>query len=249
MTPGAPASRVLHKVLALPRLFGRSVRQEGIPASLECLVRVLGTKTLGMSAVGHPRINVMIYKITDCLYDWIHGVDTCGIPDRPEMKFGRGYVATPTRAWNLMHRRLPIDPSRFTYLDFGCGKGRTLICASTAGFRRVIGVEVSPELAAIARHNLAAKGIAAEVVTGDVRTFDFPEEPLVLFMYNPFFGDIMSEIVDRLEQSLASCPREIYIIYYSASLKEIWEKSLFSEVFSSDLPYPNYAIYGPRPAF
>ena len=42
------------------------------------------------------------------------------------------------------------------FLDLGAGKGRMLLAASRYPFRRVIGVELSDRLAAIARSNVAA---------------------------------------------------------------------------------------------
>src|SRR5713226_561215 len=56
---------------------------------------------------------------------------------------------------------------RVTFVDLGCGKGRALILAHEAGFRNLIGVEMSPKLAAAARSNLQRLGIAATIVEGN----------------------------------------------------------------------------------
>ena len=161
-------------------------KTEGLMPGAECWVRQVGAKLLGMSDAGHPRTNVFLFHLTDCLYDSIHGTNTGGVIDLPEMEGnGRNYVGTPPRAWKLLLRHLPIDSSRFTYFDLGCGKGRTLLLASAVGFKRVIGVDISSQLLSIARSNLKRKGMDGELICADVRTVEFPCDPLVVFMYNP----------------------------------------------------------------
>ena len=49
---------------------------------------------------------------------------------------------------------LPIDYRDFTFIDIGSGKGRTLLMASDYPFRRIIGVELLPELHRIAQENV-----------------------------------------------------------------------------------------------
>ena len=54
-------------------------------------------------------------------------------------------------------------------LEAGTGAGAGLLCllARVPGLM-AIGVEIDPAMAGLARHNLAANGLAAEIVTGDV---------------------------------------------------------------------------------
>src|SRR5262245_26630835 len=40
------------------------------------------------------------------------------------------------------------------FADFGCGKGRVLYLASRYPFRRIVGIDLSPRMAADARRNL-----------------------------------------------------------------------------------------------
>ena len=63
--------------------------------------------------------------------------------------------------------------------------------ASEYPFRRIVGVELLPELHQIAQENLARyksesqKCFALEAVCGDAIDFAFPVEPLVIFLFNP----------------------------------------------------------------
>lgn len=59
---------------------------EGLFPCLECIFRQIGGDIFGMSPVGHPRINLVLYKITDAFYDSLHRVDTSGMIDLPEME-------------------------------------------------------------------------------------------------------------------------------------------------------------------
>ena len=58
--------------------------------------------------------------------------------------------------------------SRDAIVDFGSGKGGALITMARYPFARIMGVEISPELVAIARRNLHKLGIGnVAMVTGD----------------------------------------------------------------------------------
>lgn len=217
---------------------------EGAMPLAECLVRRFGQMALGMSDMGHPRTNLLLFRLADIAFDLSHGTNTGGVIDLPEMEGnGRNYVATPPRAWKLLMRRLPIDPARFAYLDLGCGKGRTLLLASKAGFRRVIGVDVCSDLLKLARENLERVHVSGELICEDVRKLEFPAGPLVIFMYNPFYEDVMREVALRLEDSVRKDPREIFVVYYSAAFPQAWASSGFTPIRSCSAVYPNYVIY------
>jgi predicted RNA methylase len=51
-------------------------------------------------------------------------------------------------------RNIGEDLHRFSFVDFGSGKGRVLLVASHYPFREVVGVEFSPELQKIAEGNI-----------------------------------------------------------------------------------------------
>lgn len=87
---------------------------------------------------------------------------------------------------------------RVTFLDLGCGKGRALILAHEAGFRNLIGVEMSTKLAAAARSNMQRLGIAATIVEGNAAEYPLPDLPLVVHMYNPFGASTMKDVVEKL---------------------------------------------------
>jgi tRNA1(Val) A37 N6-methylase TrmN6 len=73
-------------------------------------------------------------------------------------------------------------------LDLGCGAGAALLCLlARLPDLHAVGVERDPELAALARRNLAANGFSdrARIVEGDIAAFD--ETGFDLAMANPPF--------------------------------------------------------------
>ncbi len=99
---------------------------------------------------------------------------------------------------------LGLRPQDHSFVDYGSGKGRICMIAAQAGFRRVIGVEFSSELCAVAERNferfVEAGGASRkpEAVLGDAGAFDPPAGPLLAYLYNPFSPPVLDEVVARL---------------------------------------------------
>lgn len=112
---------------------------------------------------------------------------------------------------------------RWPFVDLGCGKGRGLILAHEAGFRNLSGVEFSPALCKIARKNLQHCGIQANVICADATQFVFPNEPAVVFMYNPFGPSIMQKVL----ANIGTAPR--CLIYVTPKHSELFRRFRLQE--------------------
>jgi hypothetical protein len=116
-------------------------------------------------------------------------------------------------------RILDLDFERFTFVDYGSGKGKALLLASSYPFKRIIGVEYAPVLHEIAARNIGVyqadrqKCKRIEAVCADATTFDPPADPLICFFFNPFDLDTARRVFEKLRASFHRDPREIYIIY------------------------------------
>jgi SAM-dependent methyltransferase len=104
------------------------------------------------------------------------------------------------------------------FIDFGAGKGRVLLQAARYEFGRVIGVELSPVLADVARANIAAaqhrrRCPDVSVVTSDVLAYEIPDDLTYAYLYNPFRGELFAEFIGRLVESFDRNPRRLHIIY------------------------------------
>ena len=105
-----------------------------------------------------------------------------------------------------------------TFVDFGCGKGRVLILAALHGFEKVWGVEFASELASACRRNLGKTRALfqdgrVEIFEGDAAEFELPAGAITAFLYNPFVGNPLREVVERLKQRANGKPEAVQIIY------------------------------------
>ena len=111
---------------------------------------------------------------------------------------------------------LALDYSEFTFVDVGCGKGRALLVAAQLPFRRLLGVEIAPELCATARANLKLKPDWQARITisnEDATTVTYPDGSLVIFMFHPFLAPVLRRVLANLETQLKKAPRLVYLLY------------------------------------
>ncbi len=164
-------------------------------------------------------------------FDRRHDVDTdgeipvgrLGVPADIAAQAER-YMPTDERVLQVAVAFAGIEPRHFSFVDLGCGKGRALILAAQLRFRRLIGVEIVPALADIARANLARLGIAAEVHTMDAARFVLPSGPVVLFLYNPFKAATVGAVIEALR---AARSPELIVIYHAPEHGRLLEASGF----------------------
>ena len=99
--------------------------------------------------------------------------------------------------------------------------------ASDYPFRRIVGVELLPALHRTAQENLgqykneAQKCFALESICADANEFSFPEEPLVIYMFNPLPESGMRRVRANLEKSLRARPRAAYVLYHNPLLEHV----------------------------
>lgn len=113
-------------------------------------------------------------------------------------------------------RTLRIAPDD-TLLDIGAGAGRAAICASFFPFRRVIGVEIKPEVFRRAQQNARSlrsrRRERIDFVCADATSYHVPDDITVIFMYNPFNGEIFERTMAQIFASLDRAPRRLRLIY------------------------------------
>jgi SAM-dependent methyltransferase len=128
------------------------------------------------------------------------------------------YAPTSIRAFRTFMEAVNITGVEEGFVDYGCGMGRTLVLASEYPFRRIIGVEISTDLAAIARENLGrqrSKRLCHDIQIwcGSAERFELPEDASVLYFFNPFHGPVLTQIFNQIGQSLAAHSRRLRIIF------------------------------------
>ncbi|MFI6907856.1 class I SAM-dependent methyltransferase [Nonomuraea sp. NPDC050394] len=163
-------------------------------------------------------------RLARLIYDQRFGVHTADFADLEE--FGLGHpdrVHYSPAHWGTLCRALPVQEvgRKDVFLDLGSGKGRMVLeAASRFAFRRVIGVELSPELVTVARDNVASTRLKLqareiEFVNTDVLDYDIPPDVSVVFLNNPFRGEIFAAAMKRLIESADRYPRPITLIYFN----------------------------------
>jgi SAM-dependent methyltransferase len=180
----------------------------------------------------------------DADYDWDYRVNTTsgavGWRDRLLGQFHSSYQPTEPAAFHEMFNALRQSPNPeqttinfrdFTFIDLGSGKGRTLLMASHYPFRRIIGVELLPSLHQIAQQNLrqykseSQKCFGFEAICADAAAFPFPDDPLVIYLFNPFPESGMRQVFANLDQSLRIHPRPVYVLYHNPLLEHVLRES------------------------
>ena len=187
----------------------------------------------------------------DMDFDWDHRVDTTSAnvsrrADLLAVLAGHGYQPSDPALFHESIRGLAIDYSQFQFLDLGSGKGRTLLMASEYPFRRILGVEVVPTLHRAALENIGKyksqtqKCFTLESVCGDARDFQFPPEPLVLFLFNPLPEAGLRVVMANLRASLREHPRPVYVVYHNPLLEHVLVEDGGLQRVRGDL---RYAVY------
>ncbi len=122
---------------------------------------------------------------------------------------------------------LQLDFPRYTFIDLGSGKGRIVLVAACLPFRRVIGVEFVKEFHEIALANLrrwpASKILCGKITLKceDATAFDFPPDPLVVYLFNPFGGRLMAQVMSNLAVSVRERPRDVVILYVNPKQEKV----------------------------
>jgi SAM-dependent methyltransferase len=184
----------------------------------------------------------------DVEYDWEHsGIDTTAATVSGRARLlaalaGAPYQPTEPRLFVEMLSALPIDFSRFRFVDIGSGKGRTLLMASELNFRHVVGVELVPELHQVAVRNIAASGkMNIESICMDAREYPFPPDPLVVYLFNPLPAGALTRVIENLQRSLAEHPREVKIIYHNPLSEEVLANTTFLKKLCGTHQYVIYS--------
>jgi SAM-dependent methyltransferase len=163
----------------------------------------------------------------DSSFDDRHATDTSGSVETDRLGIEDGatrdaairYLPSPPRVTHWMLDRANVQPETTTFVDLGCGKGRVVLVAAQRPFRQVVGIEVSPELVAIARANVERYHppphllAPIEIVNADATAVDLPDGNLLVHLYHPFETPVTEAVLRRLTTSDRGSSRRVTIAY------------------------------------
>lgn len=130
------------------------------------------------------------------------------------------YEPVPVAEFDALLDAARVRYEEYTFVDAGAGMGRALMLASRRPFKQILGIEVSPALAAIARENVARwlssdGGVRCRdvrIVLADATQYRYPSGNLLVFLYNPFGP----ESIEKLARNLCGHEGKLLLCYHTA---------------------------------
>jgi SAM-dependent methyltransferase len=185
-------------------------------------------------------------------FDREYGVDTDGAHDNetllrnldiesPNWIHGSSYIPVDPSRFQRAIAALPVAQHGYTFVDFGCGKGRAVLLASAFAFERLVGIDFSRELIAAAQANWARfdrDALACRTVEWrceDFLTSELPSAPVVLYFYHPCDERLLRQVAARIQASLTQNPRPAFVMYLNPLHADAWTDIGFRRVEANAL--------------
>ncbi len=160
---------------------------------------------IGAPAADEQGQAVVGYDSLDRFVDGILGSDAlpeARLEPEPEMVF---YQKTPARIIFELVRRANLGPQDRFY-DLGSGMGHVTTLVHLLSGAQATGVEFEPAFCEYARACAAELGLTqVEFINADARRTDYAAGS-VFFMYTPFEGAMLLEVLERLRERSRSGP-------------------------------------------
>jgi hypothetical protein len=168
-----------------------------------------------------PGRSLTVANVVERLGDRVlgRGLDTSWRAFEPEHDHPDRLIYAPS-PWHVLPRALRHlgVTDRDTFVEFGCGMGRVVHQAAMRPFRRVVGVEISPALAEIARTNLAARRDRyrcrnVEIVVCDAAEYRVPDDLTIGYLFHPFKDETLDAVIQGVSDSIDRRLRRVRLIY------------------------------------
>ncbi len=172
-------------------------------------------------------------------YDRLHGTDTGSLIPGCELATGHRHDRHITAyhgvapslfrkvmaQWSLLAEH---PPQHTAFIDIGAGKGRAMLLAAEYPFRRIVGVEINPALAAAARSNMSlfTEGStvpAMRLEEGDAMRLRMPAGPCLCCLFNPFDGVLMDRLLARLAHQFRNRHGQLDLIYVNDEQRRLMQ--------------------------
>jgi SAM-dependent methyltransferase len=130
----------------------------------------------------------------------------------------------------------------FSFIDIGAGMGRAVLLAARMPFRAVVGVELNPVLARIARRNLALWRQAGRarapmtILCQDAAGVPLPAGPCLAFLFNPFGAPVMRRLLTAWRKSLEGRAGQLDMLYVNNEQEsELERQAGFARLFQGQV--------------
>jgi hypothetical protein len=194
-----------------------------------------------------------VVQAEGCWFDFTRRVRTAehvtleGLTLSGPVQDGFNYIPSRVASARLAIRDLPIrNYADYTFIDSGSGKGRALFVAAEFPFRRILGLEFAKELHLKTRQNILRyrhrKQRCHEIDSLNIHAgdFSFPDENLILYLFNPFPARILERVLRNLSASLERHHRDVFVILLFPELAHVAEAVPHLKVFAKNRRYRIY---------
>jgi hypothetical protein len=145
------------------------------------------------------------------------------------------------RRWRRTKPAAPL--AQTTFIDVGSGMGRAVLVASQLPFKAVIGVELHPVLARLARRNLrvwreAARTVCpVRLIEGDAVEHQLPRGAILAFLFNPFGATVLRRLLRAWQKHLRARPASLDILYVNNEQEHVLEAMRgFTRLYKGKIP-------------
>jgi hypothetical protein len=189
----------------------------------------------------------------DRRFDRQHGTETSDRIELAQLEVvgehrdqGVYYEPTSTRIFrHVMDRVTRVIPGEeFNFIDYGSGKGRTLLMASDYPFRQIIGVEFSGDLHQTALRNIGTYRSKRQrcqnlvSIHADATTYVPPSGNLLVYFFNPFLRDVMAQVLHNVAQMARAGGFKVVLVYLNPlSSQVVQDSGLFVSRRDITLPF------------
>ena len=174
-------------------------------------------------------------------FDAEYGVRTSGLVAGRHLKSGHRhdrhstayYGVAPSVFQSLIKRWRRTGPAarmeETAFVDLGAGMGRAVLLASELKFKSIMGVELHPTLAGIARRNVkiwrkeGRERSPIQIVEGDAVEFALPAGPVVVFLFNPFDAAVMRRLLKRWRAGRSGLASALDVLYVNNEQERVLE--------------------------
>jgi 16S rRNA G966 N2-methylase RsmD len=244
------AGRAIDRVRTLRSQLGRMTRERGHFDSIVTAVHKLAHLARGA-----------VHRLQGFALDLRLGASTEGVVLNDvglASRYSDHHYYEPVRGSHFREvlSHVDLDPGASTFVDLGSGRGRALLLAASSGFGRVIGVELDEDLIRQAQRNIdrwrsrdrsSAGGREFVLLHQDAATVTFPDDPMLVFLCNPFGETTLRHVLDRLVESHGSSPHPVWLCYVNPEYEHVvTERSEFEECARSDI-WVVYSLLRGRP--
>jgi hypothetical protein len=149
----------------------------------------------------------------------------------PNRAHGHDYKPTPKLVFDWALAGVPEDFSKFSFVDYGAGKGRVMLLASQHPFAAVGGIEFAVELHDDATMNIAQfprsrmKCRNVECVLEDAAALGPLDTQAIHYFFDAFSSQVFGEVLAGIIAAYREHPRRLYLILIGQEGGELPEES------------------------